>query len=211
MKLPNTHRLHALRMLNDQAGYEMQDQAERFATIAGRHVNGTAPRAVVAHQLFQTPSDLAARLVALLDLAPGSRVLEPSAGLGRILDCLPMSKVSEVVAIDQSPDCTAELFKQDRQGVKILQRDFLSVLPDEIGHFNAVAMNPPFTVRSDIKHIRHAMDFLRPGGRLACIMMDTPRRETTFRDEATHWEKLPENSFSKEGTQVATVLALFSL
>ena len=36
-------------------------------------------------QFFETPADLAARMVDLAQIAPGNRVLEPSAGFGRIV------------------------------------------------------------------------------------------------------------------------------
>ncbi len=194
------HRLHSLRMENDEAGYRMAEQAPRFARLANRHENGTAPRAVSAYQLFQTPPDLAARLVALL----GSpvRCLEPSAGLGRLLDWLKC----EVVAVEHAPQLCAELFRQEREGVKILQRDFLTLTPEETGLFDAVAMNPPFHIRSDISHIRHALKFIRPGGTLAALCLDTPHREKALRHIASTWEQIPAGAFRAEGTGVACIL-----
>src|SRR4051812_21916652 len=118
------HRLHTLRMENDAAKYAMDEMRPRFERLAQRHENGTAPRAVAVYQLFQTPADLAAQLVSLLDLQPGARVLEPSAGLGRLLDAIKPHKPGEVVAVEMAADCARELFQQDRQGVTIKQRDF---------------------------------------------------------------------------------------
>lgn len=195
------HRLHALRMENDARGYEMEEQRPRFQKLAARHENGTAPRAVVAYQLFQTPPELAARLVAML--GQPERVLEPSAGLGRLLDALPPV---ETVAIEVAPQCAGELFQQDRPGVKILQRDFLTVTPEETGLFDAVAMNPPFHMRADIQHVLHALNFLRPGGRLAALVMDTRHRWEALKPLADFWEPIPEKTFRAEGTDVACVL-----
>lgn len=187
------HRLHALRMENDATGYAMEEMRPRFQKLAARHENGTAPRAVSAYQLFQTPPELAARLVALVGTP--ARALEPSAGLGRLLDALPPC---ETVAIEKAPQCAGELFQQDRPGVKILQRDFLTVTPAEIGQFDAVAMNPPFHMRDDIRHILHAVEFLRPGGKLAALCLDTPHREKALRHIAATWERIPAGAFRSE-------------
>jgi hypothetical protein len=75
----------------------------RFERLANRHENGTAPRAVTAHQLFQTPPELARRLAASLGLASDARVLEPSCGLGRIIDALQPYGPAEVVAVMLRP------------------------------------------------------------------------------------------------------------
>lgn len=194
------HRLHALRMTNDAKGFAMEELRPRFKQLAQRHENGTAPRAVSAYQLFQTPPELAKRLVALL--GSPSRVLEPSAGLGRLLDAI----TRDCVAIEQAPQLCAELFRQERERVRILQRDFLTVSPDELGQFDGIAINPPFHLRSDIAHIEHALSFLAPGGRLAALCMNTPHREKALRHLCDHWEEIPAGAFRSEGTGIATVL-----
>lgn len=208
MKPATFHRLHTLRMENDAARYAQEEQAPRFARLAGRHENGAAPRAVVVYNLFQTPAALAAQLVALLDLQPGARVLEPSAGLGRLLDALAPYQPAEVVAVDSAPQCAAELYTQERAGVIIKQRDFLTCTPAELGLFDAVAMNPPFHLRADIRHIRHALQFLKPGGRLAALCLDTPHREEAFKSQAEEWIKIEPGAFKAEGTGIAPVLML---
>lgn len=204
------NRLHGLRMENDAAGYAMDEMRPRFQRLAARHEEGTAPRAVVAFQLFQTPPPLAARLVAALELKPGARVGEFSAGLGRILDALQPYQPREVVAVEVAPQCAAELFKQNRPGVTLLQRDFLTCTPAELGLFDAVAINPPFHMRADVRHILHARTFLKPGGRLSALCFDTPQRSKALRHLATTWEQIPAGTFGKEGTSVPTVLATFN-
>lgn len=206
MKTSTLHRLHELRMANDAAGYAMDEIRPRFERICGRHENGTAPRAVSAYQLFQTPTALALRLVSSIGLAPGCRVLEPSAGLGRLLDAIALSSPREVVAVEISPTLAGELYRQERPRVTIKQRDFLSCQRDELGEFDAVVMNPPFHLRSDIKHINHALTFLRPGGWLAAICLNTVHRERALRDQAHTWEVIAAGAFGKEGTAVSTVM-----
>lgn len=208
MKPIDLSRLQNLRMAGAQRGLDLAETRARFERLKGRHENGTAPQAVVAHQLFQTPPALAAELVGLLGESVTGRVLEPSAGLGRILDALAPCNPSGVVAIEKAPDCCGALYRQERAGVQILQRDFLEVSPEETGLFDAVAMNPPFTMRADIRHILHALRFLKPGGRLAALCMDTPQREAALKPLASVWRKVPPGTFSKEGTGVGCVLLM---
>lgn len=202
-------------MANDAVRFTMDEQRPRFERMAGRHENGTAPRAVSAYQLFQTPPDLAAQLVASLNLQPGARILEPSAGLGRLLDALASSPSPQVpsspspplavTAIEIAPNLCAELFRQHRPGVKLMQRDFLTVFPEETGHFDAIVMNPPFHLRSDIRHIEHALAFLRKGGTLAALCMDTQHRHLTLRHQSATWHEVPAGTFRAEGTQVPCI------
>ena len=200
------NRLRGIKKDNDEAGARMEAMRPRFARMADRHLNGTAPRAVAAFQLFQTPPHIAAALADVLEMAPGARLLEPSAGLGRLLDAMRPYQAGETVAIEMAPTCAAELYRQDREGVRLLQRDFLTVTPDEIGQFDAVIMNPPFHLRADIRHILHAVRFLKPGGRLAALCLDTHERETRLKPLAAEWKKIPAGAFAKEGTRAACVL-----
>jgi predicted RNA methylase len=209
MNAETFNRLHSLRMENDAAGFAMQEMRPRFDRMAGRHENGTAPRAVSVYQLFQTPVAVAAQLAALLDLKPGARVLEPSAGLGRLLDAVLPFSPGEVVAVEQAPECAAELYRQNRDGVTIKQRDFLSLTPDDLGQFDAVIMNPPFHLRADIRHIQHALRFVRPGGRLAAVCMDERRRREAFAGAAM-WVSLPAGSFKESGTGIGAALVLLN-
>lgn len=197
------HRLHALRMENDEVRFRMDDMRDRFEGLRNRHENGTAPKAVSTWQLFQTPVLLAERMVSLLNLNGGERILEPSAGLGRILDALAPHSPSEVIAVENSKECCAALYAQERENVTILQRDFLTVAIDPV---DCVAMNPPFHMRADIAHILHARSLVRPGGSLVAICMDTHHREKALRHLCDIWDPLPSGAFSESNTKTATAL-----
>lgn len=203
-------RLNQLQIENEAARCEQQSMAGRFKKIENRHENGTAPRAVSSWQLFQTPTLLAAQLVSLLDIGKGDRVLEPSAGLGRLLDAMKSSEPSEIIAIEIEPQCAQELCRQDRAGVTIKQGDFLGHSPETLGTFDRIAMNPPFSMRTDIRHILHARKFLRPGGKLAAICFDTYQRREHLKPLADEWIEIPAGTFKREGTDVPTVLLLIS-
>ncbi len=204
MKPIDLSRLESLQIDTVLAGATLDALRPRFDRLANRHENGTAPRAVVAHQLFQTPPELAARLVAAADVRPGMRVLEPSAGLGRILDALPTG--CEVVAVELAAQCASELYRQNRAGVNLRQCDFLEKTPAQLGTFDRVVMNPPFTLRSDIRHILHARQFLKPSGVLSALCLAGPQREEKLRPLAASWEEVPAGVFGKEGTNVRTSL-----
>lgn len=203
MKPIDLTRLEALRIDTVLAGANLAALRPRFDRLAARHENGTAPRAVSAFQLFQTPAALARRLVEVAQIAPGMRVLEPSCGLGRLLDALPRC---DITAVEFSPTIAGEVFRQNREGVTLLQRDFLACDPAELGMFDRVVMNPPFHLRADIRHILHARQFLKPGGALAAICMAGPKREQVLRPLAASWECVEPGAFAKEGTKVPTII-----
>lgn len=198
------HRLHALRMENDAAGYAMEEMRGRFQRMQDRRENGSAPRAVSSFNLFQTPPALAKRMAALLRVGTHARILEPSAGLGRLLDAaLPLAP-AEVVAVEMASNLCAELYLQERPGVILKQGDFLAM--DGLGLFDGVIMNPPFHMRADIAHIEHALKFLKPGGVLVALCMDTTHREEALKSKAATWEHIPAGTFQSEGTKIASVL-----
>ncbi|WP_309382011.1 methyltransferase [Cerasicoccus frondis] len=204
------HRLQSLRVQNDQRRADMDAARPLFEGLRQRHENGTAPRAVSAYQLFQTPPSIAAMMVDALRFIPFAgqppRILEPSAGLARLIDAARARFPSaEITAIEEAPQLAAELFQQERKGVTLLQRDFLTQSPNELGLFDIVLMNPPFHMRADIRHINHALQFLSPSGMLAAICMNTKHRREAFEGIATTWQPLPACSFKAEGTNVETV------
>lgn len=67
-------------------------------------------------------------------------------------------------------------------------------------------MSAPAPAPDGIRHILHARQFLKPGGRLAAICFDTEHRRQALRPLALTWEELPPGTFAKEGTHVAAVL-----
>lgn len=218
MKLPDLSRLHELRMATTAAGYELDAMRDRFNALRSRHEDGTAPQAVGAHQLFQTPEPIAARLAEIADLRPGLSVLEPSAGLGRLLRPI-IAAGCNAYACEINAELAGVLFRMFPD-VSLLQRDFLTVRPSWEGgcglivkpfgngpvEFDRVCMNPPFTMRSDIAHIRHALQFLKPGGILAGICMAGRQREEALWDIAETWEELPAGTFREAGTNVPSIL-----
>lgn len=190
--------------LCELAGERIAAKRARFAKLASRHEDGTAPQAVSAHQLFPTPAEIAWRMVSLADIQPGHRVLEPSAGTGRLLVRMPVD--AEVTAVEIAPELLAVLYR-DFPGVRLKAGDFLARTVDDLGGpFDRVVMNPPFTRGSDVRHIMHACTMLKPGGVLVALCYDGVEQNKRLRPIAKTWEVLPAGSFRSEGTGAGVVL-----
>lgn len=98
--------------------------------------------------------------------------------------------------------------------VSVLTGDFLT-MNGELGLFDVVLMNPPFSKAQDIAHVRHAFDHLKDGGQLVAITSPG----WTFRTDKKHAEfsawtrkvgatkyELPAGTFKASGTNVSTVV-----
>lgn len=188
----------------------MDGQRERFRRLSQE---SAAPRVVSSFNLFQTPPDVAARLVALAGDGRGlGRVLEPSAGLGRIYAAVRAAeRAAPVVLVDVSAECAGELYRatEGDEAASLIVGDFLTLGVDRLGRFDSVIMNPPFKMGTDIKHIRHAAGLLQPGGRLVSVCAAGPKQRRAFAGAAgVRWIDLPAGTFKGEGTDVAAAIVV---
>ena len=180
--------------------------------------NGGA-QVVIAPQLFPTPAPLAEMVARLARLAPGARVLEPSAGTGSLVHAALQilneagGSASAFHAIEIDRALAGRLQERHSQ-LTVRCADFLELVPEEFEAFDSVLMNPPFLNAQDIKHIEHARRFLKPGGRLVAICANGPRQQAALRHVAVgtggFYRPLPEGSFASSGTQVATALVVIN-
>lgn len=197
-------RLRHLQEQTEAVGEAMDAERPRFEALRGAE----APRAVVAFQLFQTPEPLAARAVELLGPLPESaRVLEPSAGLGRLYRAIRAAHPSaRVQLVEVAPDCCAELYRATEGDslATLAQRDFLAT--DGLGPFDAVVMNPPFQRGMDIRHTRHALAMLRPGGVLVGFCYAGAKQGPALEPMANHWEPIEPGAFRESNTNAGAVL-----
>src|SRR5690606_30294163 len=88
------------------------------------------------------------------------------------------------------------------KGHNILTANFLD--QPAVAEFDFVIMNPPFYGRHYAKHVRHALEFLKPGGQLVAILPATARYD--HGELEGDWRDLPVGSFSEAGTNVPTCL-----
>jgi phospholipid N-methyltransferase len=172
-------------------------------------------KVVSAPQLFPTPNDLARRVVELGDIQPGHDVLEPSAGTGNLLGAMSGKMFGHnpergsVTAIEVNHSLCEQL-RRSYPKTLICNVDFLEFQGHELSQFDRILMNPPFENASDIKHIRHAWELLKPGGRLVAICANGSRQNRELRpfveENGGDWEELPNDTFKEQGTGVRTVL-----
>jgi predicted RNA methylase len=171
-------------------------------------------RALVGRQVgkdfFPTPVDLAERMVSNASIEPGMRVLEPSAGNGRIADAIRAAGVEPHV-VEMSPSLREILAAKN---YTMVGNDFEEFTPSE--KYDRIVMNPPFgtgTEGTDGLHVRRAYDMLAPGGRLVAVMSSgtfarSDAKAKAFRD----WlesvggtnEPLPTDTFSRDRTGMPT-------
>lgn len=126
------------------------------------------------------------------------RVLEPSCGDGRILDAV-RDHGHSALGIEYHAGRAAEA---KAKGHSVLCANFLECPPR--AEFDAVVMNPPFYGRHYVKHIRHAMKFLKPRGVLVSVLPASAYYD--HRELDGEWQDLPVGSFAEAGTNVPTGL-----
>lgn len=200
-------RLRHLMEQTEAVGETMAEQRERFATLAR---DSSRVRVVSAPQLFQTPPELAARLAGMFEHF--GRVLEPSAGLGRLYRAVrARDSACPVTLVDSSRECCGELYRatEGDDAARLVAGDFLAMDAAKLGYFDGIIMNPPFKMGTDIKHIQHALTLLAPGGRLVSLCAAGPKQRAAFVEVATLWAELPEGTFKGEGTKVAAAIVVF--
>lgn len=124
------------------------------------------------------------------------RILEPSCGDGRIMDAI-RARGHHVFGIEYHAGRAAEA---RAKGHNVLTANFLEqpAKPD----FDIVVMNPPFYGRHYVKHVRHALHFLKPGGTLVSILPATAHYD--HGELKGEWRDLPVASFAEAGTNVPT-------
>ncbi len=151
-------------------------------------------------QAFYTPSEVAAEVARIADVK-GLRVLEPSAGDGALVDACIHAGAVWVDCIELEETCRPKLDKDEDRSVVI--GDFLEMNPT--GSYSRIVMNPPFTRGQGLRHVKHAVKNLAPGGKLFAILPDKecPKFEALG---AVTVKRFPAGAFKKSGTQIATRL-----
>jgi hypothetical protein len=126
---------------------------------------------------------------------------------------------ADVICVEVQPGLAREL-SMLHQFLQVINRDFLTIKPGEIPPVDKIIMNPPFDRVRDCDHVRHAFQFLKPGGVLVAVMSARAEFGDDQRHEALHklvdqcrsayswmkWHDLPARSFAHAGTNVNTVI-----
>ncbi|RSB43129.1 DUF4942 domain-containing protein [Brevundimonas sp. 357] len=211
---------------NAHVWFLRDDLVERVNLLLAQHygaalgdASGSTPGAPVPREaaagfsFFPTPDDLADRVVDDTNIRAGMTVLEPSAGTGA-LAFRAASRGGHVTAVEIQRQFAEQLASSGTLG-RVIHDDFMQLSPEVVGRFDRVVMNPPFCRGRDLDHVRHALRFVAPGGRLVAIMS----AGVAFREDAAtvaframveaargRIMDLPEGSFASVGTNVNTCL-----
>ena len=128
------------------------------------------------------------------------RVLEPSAGMGDILDAIRQAHPDVDLAAVEKNHTLRDVLAAKGYEETVAFADFLTAE----GEYDKIVMNPPFEQGADIDHVRHAYDLLAEGGRVVSVMCKGPffrsdAKSCEFRDwldglDSTV-EDLPEDAF----------------
>lgn len=152
-------------------------------------------------QYYPTPAAVVSSMLSGVPVS-GKRVLEPSCGCGRILDAV-RAMGGDAFGIEVDAGRAEEARSK---GHKVHTANFLDTVPR--AEFDLVVMNPPFYGKHYEKHVRHALRYLKPGGRLLSVLPATARYDHGLLDDLRpSWSDLPVGSFSASGTNVNTVVA----
>lgn len=130
---------------------------------------------------------------------PEITILEPSSGEGHILEVLRDWGYQSTLGIEYDPRRAAAT---RAKGFAVQTANFLEQHPTPV--FDRVIMNPPFYGKHYVKHVQHALKFLKPGGKLVSILPATARYDHKILDG--EWRDLPTASFADSGTNVPTVM-----
>jgi hypothetical protein len=155
---------------------------------------------------FPTPQNIAQEMIDIADIKQGMTVLEPSAGMGHIAEMIRDAGVEPDVVEYSSG--RRELL--EAKGFNVIGNDFMDI---KDASYDRIIMNPPFSDRRDIEHVKHAYSLLKQGGRLVSVMGEgaffgQDQKAAQFRD----WldgvggssEKLGEGSFNDPSLPVTT-------
>lgn len=161
---------------------------------------------------FPTPEPIVEQLIGLANVKTGMSVLEPSAGQGNIAK--EIAKITNVDCVELLPENVKKLDELELPG-DVFVSNFLNLKPFQV--YDRIVMNPPFAKQDDIRHVTHALKFLKPNGKLVSVMsasvvFRTNKLTCEFRDLVLDRDgeiiPLPEGSFKQSGTGVNTVIVV---
>lgn len=162
-------------------------------------------------QFFATPTAVGNNALATLGDLSGKTLLEPSGGDGAMAD---LAKAAGAhVTVVENWNINAK--KLAAKGYEPVEKDFLSLTSNDLGSFDAVLMNPPFSNRQDIAHVKHALSFLNSEGELTAII--SPQFQSSKIKVSDNFRALMDlaqaditpidkGAFKESGTGISTVM-----
>lgn len=114
---------------------------------------------------YPTPDNIIKKMIEGLNISKDTKILEPSAGKGNILDYIvKYTDVSidniDCIEIDDNLKCILR-----NKGYSVINSDFLRCLPEK--SYNYIIMNPPFD--RGVHHLLHALEIRKNAG-IVCLL-----------------------------------------
>lgn len=143
----------------------------------------------ISKHFVPTPGNVIDLMIKSLgEIKPTDKILEPSAGYGHIVDKL-IEKTNlnpcNIDVIEPIEDLRKVLH---RKGYNLVEYDILKYKPSE--KYDKIIMNPPYDNGSDILHLLHCYDILKPEGKLVCILPENdfiPSRQPGYEKWLKDW------------------------
>ena len=153
-------------------------QAQRLREIAGLGEDSPEKKAEKAKAkelseirscriegFFPTPEKIIRRMVEIVGDLNGKKVLDPSCGIGSILDA---AKAAGAICYGVEVVPRLAKFCQDHGNFEgVLMDDFMEL---NLVPYDVILMNPPFERKQAESHIRHAFNTLSQGGVLVAVV-----------------------------------------
>ena len=174
-------------------GYKIEE-----ILLTGEYIN-----AKKEYQFFETPENIAKKLIYIASIQPGETVLEPSAGRGAIwkfigyppCDCIEINRENQLHA--------------NKIDMPLIGSDFLECHKK----YDVIIANPPFSKQQDVDHITHMIELANRcvvSVASASVIFRTNKKTENFRTLVDVYGgeiiPLPEDSFKESGTRVNTCI-----
>ncbi len=183
-----------------------EDPSEIFDTVL---LTGEVIDTKKEFQFFETPKELAIQMIEMLDLKDSDSLLEASAGHGAIVD--EIKNWNGTLSLNELNEKNYNVLLSKGYS-QTTNHDFLEV---NLGSFDKIIQNPPFSKQQDIDHILRAYDHLKTGGILVSvagegIFFRENKKSVAFRkflqDNNAEVIKNPDATFKGSGTLVTSRL-----
>lgn len=184
---PRAAALRGLLTAADSAREQEQAKAQRKAAALAELRRSDLPG------FFPTPEALGKRMIELAGDLDGKAILDPSCGIGSLLD-LAADAGAKGVGYDIVPKLAAYCQRYSRART-VECRDFLQIPPPG-GVADVVLMNPPFEKGAAPIHVRHALRFLKPGGVLVAVTPSQVRHRGDLDDLSPEWYDVEPGAFA---------------
>jgi hypothetical protein len=158
-----------------------------------------------SHQFYPTEESLSELAIEMLKIEKFDKVLEPSAGNGRLVDKLTWMHKQRITCLDISKT-QYEILKE--KGYKAQCIDFLKYSINEESLFSKIIMNPPFTKGQAKLHVEKALKHLDEEGKMIAIIPSSLRNKININEKefSFNYTDNIENAFLESNTKVSVCL-----